>query len=213
MKIAPLLTVASSLLFASVCAASDSHEADRGVEGSLRAALPDKHVHVHVHHGIVTLDGQVRTSQERDQIEAIVRNTSGVVALKDDLKITSPSPGTSPEFPAGVPVVPVYTRPAPEVIPTTPVVTAPAPVIIPEYPKVKIQAWTIDDEPVANRIASQLRTDGVAANALDNVRIMVRDGNVSLDGTVATQATHDALVASLQRAGGANAIYDQLRVD
>jgi hypothetical protein len=213
MKTAPLLTVVSSLLFATVCVASDTHEADRGIEGSLRATLPDKHVHVHVHHGIVTLDGQVRTSQERDRLEAIVRNTSGVVALKDDLKITSPSPGTSPEFPAGVPVVPVYTTPAPEVIPSTPVVTAPAPVIIPEHLKVKVQAWTIDDEPTANRIVRQLRIDGVPTTGLDHVQIMVRNGNVSLDGVVATQAVHDALIASLQRVGGANAIYDTLRVD
>ena len=217
MKTAPLLTIVSSLLFASVGVASDSHEADRGIEGSLRATLDNKHVHVHVHHGIVNLDGQVRTSEERDRIESMVRSTTGVVAIKDELKVTSPSPGHYPEFPAGVPVyktpVPVYTTPAPEVVPSTPVVTAPAPVVVPEYPKVKVQAWTIDDEPVANRIARQMRTDGVPVTGLDHVRIMVRNGNVSVDGTVASQAAHDALIASLQRAGGANAIYDQLMIE
>jgi hypothetical protein len=209
MKAAHVLTVVSSLLFASVCSASGSHDADRGIEGSLRATLNDKHVHVHVKHGVVKLNGEVRTAEERARIESLVRHTSGVVALKDELKVTSPSPGLNPEYPPGVPV---YTAPAPEVVPGTPIVTAPAPVVIPEYPKLKVRAWTVDDEPIADQIAHQLRNDAVPVNGLENVDITVRNRNVSLVGVVDTQSAHDALIASLQRVSGTRAIYDQLRI-
>jgi osmotically-inducible protein OsmY len=201
--------VVSSLLFAAVCIASDSHEADRAIESTLRATLNDKHVHVNVHHGIVQLDGRVRTSDERARIESLVRNTTGVVAMRDELKVASPTPGTSPEFPSGVPV---YTRPAPEVITGTPVVRAPAPVIVPDYPKLKVEAWTTEDEPVANHVARQLRADAMPTDGLEDVRIVVRDGNVSVLGAIDSQSLHDDLISSLQRAGGARAIYDQLRI-
>jgi hypothetical protein len=223
MKTAYLVTVVTSLLAASVSMASDSHEADRGVEGTLRASITDPHVHIHVKHGIVTIDGRVRTSQERDSLETLVRNTSGVVALKDELKVTSPTPGVSPEFSSGVAVpkgvvvpgaVPVYTTPLPEVVavPGTPVVSSPVPVVIPEYPTLKVQAWTIDDEPIANHVAAQLKADAVPTGALDHISIMVRDGNVNVKGAVDSQYSHDALIASLRRAGGARAIYDEVRV-
>lgn len=209
MKTAPLLTVVSSLLFAGVCSASNTHDIDHGIESSLRATLNDHHVHVHVHHGIVTLDGRVRTAAERDRIESLIRNTTGVVGLKDEMKVTSPSPGRFPEYPTGVPV---YTTPAPVVVPTAPVIAAPAPVVIPEYPKVRVQAGSAEDEPIANRIVTQLRADAVPTADLGNVRIMVSNGNVSLTGEVSSPSAHDALIASLQHAGGAKAIYDQLVV-
>jgi osmotically-inducible protein OsmY len=214
--------VVSSLLFAAVCIASDSHEADRAIESTLRATLNDKHVHVNVHHGIVQLDGRVRTSDERARIESLVRNTTGVVAMRDELKVASPTPGTSPEFPSGVPVytkstefpsaVPVYTKPAPEVITGTPVVRVPIPVIVPDFPRLKVEAWTTEDEPVANHVARQLRADAMPTDGLEDVRIVVRDGNVSVLGAIDSQSLHDDLISSLQRAGGARAIYDQLRI-
>lgn len=90
MKTALVLTLASSLLLPGVSTASDTHDADRGLESNLRRELNDKHVHVHVHEGIVTVDGKVPTDADRERVESIVRNTPGVVALKDELKVTLP---------------------------------------------------------------------------------------------------------------------------
>jgi osmotically-inducible protein OsmY len=209
MKTAPLLTLASSLFFASVCAATDSHDADRAIEASLKATVNDKHIHFHVKHGIVTVDGKVRTVEERNRIDSLVRSTTGVVALKDELKVTSPSPGVYPEYPPGVPV---YSAAAPETVPGAPVVTMPAPVVVPDYPKIKVQALTEDDTPVANRLAHQLRADGVPLSGFDDVEITVRNRNISLRGVVDSQSAHDSLISSLRRVGGTKAIYDQLRI-
>jgi hypothetical protein len=213
MKTASLLTVVSSLLFASVGLADDTHEADRGLEGTLRTTLNERHVQVHVHKGIVTLDGRVPTQAERDRIDAMVRNTPGVVAVKDQLHVSLPSPGTYGATSTAIAsAIPVYAAPLPEVAPPVTVVNSPAPVIIPEYPKIKVQAWRADDEPTANRIARQFQADAVPTAGLENVTIVVRNGNVSLKGLVDSHEDRDALIGSLQHAGGFEAIYDQLQI-
>lgn len=208
MKITSLSIIISSLLFAGVGLATDSHEADHALESGLRATLNERHVHVHVHKGIVTLEGRVSTEADRQRLEALVRNTTGVVAVKDELKVSLPSPGAV----GGLPSVPVYAAPLPEVAPTTPVVIAPPPVVIPEYPKIKVQAWTPDDQPTAAKIARQLRVDGVPTEGFDNVVITVRGGKISLKGSVDTQDDHDEIIAAIQRTPGVTAIYDQMQI-
>lgn len=209
MKITCALTLASSLLLAHVGIADDTHEADRGLEGSLRAAINERHVHIHVHQGIVTLDGKVPTEADRERIEALVRNTGGVVAVKDKLNVTLPTPGAYGANPSRVPV---YATPPPVVAPPATVVSPPAPVLIPDYPKLRVLAFTSGDEPIANRIARQLRTDALPAAGIENVTISVNHAAVSLKGVVTTQQERDALIAAIQRAGGVAAIYDQTQV-
>ena len=156
----------------------------------------------------MTLEGKVPTEADRQRLETTVRNTAGVVAVKDELKVTLPSPGSY----GAPPSVPVFTAPPPEVTSSAPVITTPAPVVIPDYPKLKIQAWTVDDQPAANRIARQLRADAVPASGFDNVTIKVRNGIASLKGSVDSQAEHDAIIAAVQRAGSITAIYDELLI-
>jgi hypothetical protein len=215
MKTALVLTVASSLLLPWVSAASDTHDADRGLESNLRTELNDKHVHVHVHRGIVTIDGKVRTEADRERIESIIRNTVGVVAMKDELKVTLPAPGSYGVAPSGVavtPSVPVYAAPFPEVVPPVTVVTAPEPVVIPDYPKLKVQAWSPDDRPMANRIARQLRADAVPTTGIEDVTIVARGGSVSLKGSVEGHEDRVDIISSIQHVAGVNAIYDQLHI-
>jgi|ERR1051325_970700 hypothetical protein len=218
MKITSVLTIASTLMFATLCPASDRHEADEGLEKSLRAAINERHVHLEVHRGIVTLEGRVRSEADRQRIEALIRENPGVVAVKDELKVEYPSPGT-PEVRSAIPVtpevrssIPVYATPPPEVSPPVTVVAPPAPVIIPEYPKLKVQAWTLDDQAMANRIAQQLQADRVPMAAPGNVTVKVRNGTISLHGVVAAREERDAIIESVQRVGGVTAIYDQLQV-
>lgn len=231
------LVVGTSLLTGKVCIADEHHDADEGLEKTLRANLDERHVHVHVHDGIVTLDGKVPTSADRQRIDAMVRNTPGVVALKDKLDVSFPSPAnyganpiTAPAAPVTVPAptetvpaptvavpvptvtVPVYMTPMPAVEPPAAVVTPPIPVVVPAYPKLKVQAWTSADEDEARMIASQLRESAVPAGDMEQVTITVRQGSVSLQGTVDNHAERDALIAAVQRAGGVTAIYDQLHI-
>ncbi len=221
----PSLVVCSLLSFSLVAVGSERHEADEAIEKNLRTTLNQRHVHVNVHEGIVTLEGRVRSEQDREAIEAMVRSTPGVAAVKDRLKVALPAPGevappvtgvvTPPEkvvVPSERVVVgsiPVYTTAPPE---AAPVVTMPAPVVIPDYPRFKVQATSSDDLPTANRIARQLRGDALPASGYEDVAIMVRNGIVSLKGTVESRSDRDALINSIQRAGGMTAIYDQLQV-
>jgi osmotically-inducible protein OsmY len=94
------------------------------------------------------------------------------------------------------------------------VVTAPpAPVVIPDFPKLKVQATTAEDEPAATRIAAQLRAAAIPMTSPDeHVTVTVTGGRVSLQGVVASQEEHNALIAAVQQAGGISAIYDRLQV-
>ena len=65
---------------------------------------------------------------------------------------------------------------------------------------------------MAHRIAEQLRADAVPTTGIENVRIVVRDGNVSLKGDLDTHRDRDALISSVQRVSGVTAIYDQLQI-
>jgi hypothetical protein len=204
---APYLFI-SSVLLAAGCASDNLKESDRGLEGTLRTAINQREVHVQVHHGIVTLDGKVRTEADRQRIDYLVRNTSGVVAVKDNLQVTLPTPGFYGATPSDIPV---HVGPGPYLPPTGPVATFP-PVVIPDYPKLKLQAWTDADEVVANRIARQLTPEAVPRSQLESVTITVRNGIVYLQGSIDTQGEREALIYAVQRAGGMSAIYDQLQV-
>jgi hypothetical protein len=209
MKRVSVLSIVSSLCLASAALASDSHHFDRGMESSLRAAIHDRHVHIHVRRGIVTVDGRVQTEADRVRIDEMIRHTPGVVAVKDDLHVVLPSPGAVVSVPTRVPV---YATAAPVLVPSAPVVISPAPLLIPEYPRVSVQAWSGEDQSTAVRISRQLQGTGMPVTVIDNVTVNVQSGNVSLKGAVETEADHRALLSAVERAGGVRAIYDQLRV-
>jgi osmotically-inducible protein OsmY len=62
-----------------------------GLESTLRATLNERHVHIYVHEEIVTVGGEVRTEMDRERIDSLIRNTRGVLAVKDELKVTLPN--------------------------------------------------------------------------------------------------------------------------
>jgi len=214
MKIQSIMAIVSSALLAVNVAASEVGKADKALKTNLKQAINQRNVDIDVDEGIVTLEGEVRTEEDRQAINDIVRSTPGVAAVKNKLKVKFPSPGTAtypPSIPPAAPGrVPIYTK-APPSVTTTTVVTPPPPVIVPDYPKLKIQASTEDDLALANKIARQLRPESFPASGLDNVTITVRDGVAIVQGFTDSKQTHDALIASLQTAGGMTAIYDQLQ--
>ena len=222
MKIPSIIAIVSSLVVANIGAGSELHDADRALETNLRQALNQRHVHIDVHDGIVTIEGEVRTEQDRQSIDTTVRSTPGVAAVKDKLKVKFPTPGTTtypPSIPPSVPAtvstkttIPVYTTAPPEVTTPAPVVNPPAPVMVPDYPKLKVQAWTEQDLPTANKIARQLRPEMLPASGFDNVTVTVRNGIATVQGTVNSRQAHDGLIAAMQQAGSVSAIYDQLQI-
>lgn len=206
MKTRAILTVISSLLLAG-CATPGVHEADRGIEGTLRSEVNEKHVDIDVDHGVVKLEGHVRTTADRERIEALARNTPGVVAVKNKLEVTMPTPGSYGAYPS----IPVYAGALPETAPSVAVVAPPVS-IVPDYPALKVQPATDTDLPEAGRIVEQLRFASLPKTEINDVTITVRSGDVSVQGRVSSQQDHDAIVAALQRTEGVRAIYDKLRI-
>jgi osmotically-inducible protein OsmY len=157
----------------------------------------------------VTIDGRVTTEAERARIDSEVRNTPGVVGVKDELKVELPAAGGPGPY---SPAAPIYQIAPPEVTPPTTVVTMPPPVVIAQYPRLKLQAWTMEDQDAANRIGHQLQVAQVPTAWLQDVNITVRNGNAWVRGLVDSQEQHDMVIASIQHAGGVRAIYDQLQI-
>ncbi|HTL56746.1 MAG TPA: BON domain-containing protein [Candidatus Limnocylindrales bacterium] len=167
--------------------------------GDLGTIAPN--VQVYSQNGVVTLTGTVRNERDREMIDALVRNTSGVTSVNDQLQVSYPptsSYGTGPR---------VYTTPpVPAPVVTTPVPVVPGPVTVP------VQAATTSDQALANRIVDRLRWDSIPNSWLRNSTVTVNNGNVYLQGYVDDSRTHDAILSALQHTPGIVNIYDQLSV-
>jgi osmotically-inducible protein OsmY len=186
-------------------------EADRELENNLRTQLnrygdlatttPD--VQIYAQSGTVTLTGNVPSQREREMIESLVRNQTGVVAVNDQLQV-----GYTPTGSVNAPVR-VYTTP-----PDYPIGSAPA-VIYPGNSgtvNVTVQAGTIADRNVAQRIVDRLRSDPVLAPLTSTINVAVNNGRVYLRGTADTEEQHLSIVSVVQHTYGVNAVYDQLTV-
>jgi hypothetical protein len=203
-----IIAISASLLLVNVVLADD---ADDVLEKNLRHAINQRHVDIDVDKGVVEIEGEVRSDQDRQAIDAVVRSTPGVAAIKNNLKVKFATPVTATYAPALRPSVPVYMTPPPAVTTGAPVINTPAPVVVPDYPKLRVQPWSEQDVTMANSIARQLRSEPLPATSFENVTISVRNGTATLQGGV-SQSVHDALIASLQKGSGLTAIYDQMQV-
>lgn len=183
-------------------------EADRDLENNLRSQLnrygdlatttPD--VHIYAQNGTVTLSGNVPSRREREMIESLVRNQSGVVAVNDQLQV-----GYTPTGVVNAPVR-VYTTP-----PDYVVATAPA-IVYSGNLNLTIQASTLADRNLGQRLVDRLRSDAVLTPLSSNISISVSDGRVYLRGTVDTEEQHLSIVSVVQHTYGVTAVYDQLTV-
>src|SRR5690348_18072969 len=104
-----------------------SSEVDRTLEASVRSQLTHygdlsascSNVRVTARSGTVALNGTVPSERDREMVESVPRNTSGVVAVNDQLQIVYPPTGT-------------YTEPGIYTVPSRVYSSAPAPVVTPE---------------------------------------------------------------------------------
>lgn len=153
-------------------------------------------VQVYSQNSVVTLTGTVRNERERAMIDALVRNSSGVAGVNDQLHVSYPPTGAY-EAPR------VYTSPAP-------VVTPPAATVIPgPVANPQVQATTAVDQDLANRIIDRLRWDSVPSRWLQNATITVNNGDAYVQGYFESAREHDAVLYALQHTAGIRNIYDQ----
>src|SRR5215475_5291400 len=170
MRIQGMLAIGALLLFAGGCA-SPYREAsypgqvisspyyrryadDRALETTLRSELNRygdlssvaPNIQISAQNGTVTLTGPVPSERERQMMDALIRNTPGVVAVNDQTQLTYP-PTSTYGRPARI-----YTAPAIGVLP--PNQTIPA-----ENVSLKVQPTTSADRSLADRLADRLRTE------------------------------------------------------
>jgi osmotically-inducible protein OsmY len=183
-------------------------EVDRDLENALRSQLnrygdlatTTPNVQIYAQSGTVTLSGTVPSQRERDMIDSLVRDQTGVVAVNDQLQIAYPPTGVvnSP--------VRVYTT-APQYV----VNSAPAIVYSGNF-NMTVQAVSVGDRNLGERVVQRLRSDPVLAQLSSNLSISVSDGRVYLRGTVDTEEQHLSTVSVVQHTYGVTTVYDQLTV-
>lgn len=222
MKIPLALAVAATVFWLNGCATyeeSNRAAADRALESNLRAemsrygdlAMNSPNVRFDAREGNVTIAGTVRTEREREMLTGMVRNTIGVGAVHDELRVLYPPTGSAApaivyQQAPSAPAAPVYSV-APPVTPSGTVVVVPS-----GYPNLRIAAAAPADEVVARRVGERLVADGVSPAWLQNVTIRVTGENAYLQGSVDGAPIRQAVVSSVSHAKGVKAVYDQLQV-
>lgn len=183
-------------------------EGDHALENSLRARLNPygdlastaNDVQIYAQNGTVTLSGTVPNVQYRDMIESMVRDSSGVVAVNDQLQVGYPPTGLMGE-PARV-----YTTPPDYVVSSAPVIISSGNLTL------TVQGSTLGDRNLGQRIADRIRSDANIAPLASTINISISEGRVYLRGTVDTEEQHLGIVSLAQHTYGVNAVYDQLLV-
>ncbi len=184
--------------------------------GDLAALAPN--VHVSAQNGTVTLTGSVPSEQEKRMIDAMVQETSGVVAVNDQLQVSAQPTATGPSSPTTSTTPPGSTTPT---TPTTPVgpssstntVSGNVPTAVPgEIFNLHVQGLNPTDQTLAQRIMEGLRTDTSLASMFPNVNINVANGAVTLHGTVQSEQQQQAIASAVQKAAGVDHVDNQLQV-
>jgi osmotically-inducible protein OsmY len=177
-------------------------ESDRVLVNSIRQALNNtptiastsQRININARNGLVTITGAISSEQDRQSIDAVIRNVSGVRSLDDELQIYAQPTGT------------VDTR----VYSTTPAIanlSSPGSIF-----NLHVQGLNEPDRSMAQRILQELRTDTILPSLLPMVNITVADGRVTLEGNVQSEQQRQTIESAVRRAAGGNSVNDQLQV-
>ena len=195
----------------------DMSASDRALENSVRdqlnhygelaSAAPN--VQIMARNGAITLNGAVPTERDRQMIDAMVRNTAGVISLNDQLQVnytpTGSASGTYNQPVQGYATSPTAAQPAIDPNSPTPIVTA-------DSLNLRIQTATDNDRQVADRIGDALRNETVLPTLVPNVNISVNNGRVTLRGIVQSESQRRTIISTVQHVPGVATVYDELRL-
>lgn len=165
------------------------HQFDR--YGDLSAIVPN--LDIKAQDGTITLTGAVPGQREHDMILAMVRNTPGVVAVNDLMRIAN---GEAPVQPTGR-------------------VSAPSNVYAgstDDYFNLHVQGLSDTDRNLAQQILQGLRTDTALASTVPKVNIYVANGQVTLQGIVQNEQQRQAIATTVQNAAGIGNVKNELQV-
>jgi len=167
MKMAYVLGIVGSMFLAAGCASNappDRTAADRALEHNLRAdldrygdlAAQRPYIRIFAHNGAVTLTGQVRTERDREMIDSLVRNATGVYAVVDQLQVAYSPTGVVSPYPSAQ----VYASPPPSRALPAPVVI-PGPAAVPgEYPSPRVRASAASRSSSSTRVGALTGSSG-----------------------------------------------------
>jgi osmotically-inducible protein OsmY len=159
--------------------------------GELSSVVPN--LDINSQHGTVTLTGSVPGERERQMILAMVKNTPGVVAVNDLLRVAD---GQAPVQPTGRADQPSQVYPK----------------STDDYFNLHVQGLTETDRNLAQQILQGLRTDAALASSVPRVDINVADGQVTLRGIVQTEQQRQAIATTVQNAAGVGNVKNELQV-
>jgi osmotically-inducible protein OsmY len=164
-------------------ATSVRHEFNR--YGELSGLLPN--IDVSSDRGVVTLMGSVPGSQEKEMVDALVRNVPGVVKVNNLLRVAESEGQLEPtgRFDAESPN---------------------------DYFNMHVQALTDDDRVLAQRLMADLRNDAVLASSVPKVNIFVANGEATLKGIVQTEEQRRAIADTVRGVSGIEKVRNELKV-
>ena len=158
----------------------------------LDSTVKARQIDVAAQGGVVTLKGQVASEAERNQALQLARGTAGVQRVEDHLTVDA-SLGNQPPIASNQPPVGATTA-TPPAIGTSGTTAAPA------------AGAGVRSEDMA--LESKVRTK-VTANG---VEISARDGVILVQGSVASQAERQKIIAAVRGTEGVTQVVDRLTV-
>ena len=169
-------------------ATSVRHQFDR--YGDLSGLSPN--IHIVANNGTVTLTGTVPAEKDRQMIDALVRNSPGVVRLNNSLHVDDPRAGYT--APTGTESSRMYSASTPDMI------------------NLHVQTLSDRDWELAQGILASLRTGTTPGDTFAPVHIYVADGKALVKGKVSSELQRQTILGAVQRAAGTGNVQSELVV-
>jgi osmotically-inducible protein OsmY len=192
-----------------------SMEMDRALADRVKDALRNNantgsmapNINVSAQNGSVTLTGTVPNDQQRQMVDNLVRNVTGVSSVYDQMQIAAAPTGRSDQqtYPSGQAPQPGGQLPPQGVNPSPTLATG-------DVFNLHVQGLNDTDRALAQNILQGLRTDTILHSLLPTVNINVAGGRVILQGNVQSEQQKQAIASVVQRAAGASNVENQLQV-
>ena len=181
--------------------------------GELAAAAPD--VQITCRDGAVTLSGSVPNERDKQMMDACVRNTSGVLAVDNQLAVIYPPTST---YNSTYNQSTVYTPAPPPPSQTTTYAAPPAAPVVSTGPvgldslNVQVQASTEADRDCAQRVMETVRADPAFTSQSPTVTVSLNGGRAYIYGTAESRAQRRAIVNAVKRVPGVVEVRDDIRL-
>ncbi len=166
-------------------------ESDRALENQIHQELANgqlsylaSHVNITASNGTVTLNGSVPTAQDREALDTLARNTTGVNNVINQVRIAPAVAETSPGGSA-----PIYSGGTQEG-PSTPTM----------------------DQSLSDRIQQTLKNNTASAPLAQNINVSVQNGVVTLTGSIPGDQQRQTVDDLVRSVSGVKSVYDRMQV-